>query len=190
MKISEAIQFVQPQMTEKRFQHTLRVAETAVQLARKYGIDPYQAELAAVLHDYAKCRDLNELKRWIEASALPKDLVLYHHELWHGPVGALLVKRELGIRDPEVLDAIHYHTTGRAHMSQLELVVFLADYIEPGRNFDGLEAVRQASEESLLKGAWLASKNTIRYLMEKQGTIYPDSFHAYNDLTKKVHGGM
>lgn len=190
MEIKQVIEKVRPHLTEKRFQHSLRVAETAVVLAERFGADPYKAELAAILHDYAKYRDLDEMRRIIKESILPKDLLEYHHELWHGPVGALLVKREFGIKDPEILDAVHYHTTGRAHMSMLELIIFLADYIEPGRDFAGLEEVRQASETSLIKGAWLTSRNTIFYLMGKGQTVYPDSFHAYNDLTKRLNGGL
>jgi len=190
MEIKEAIESVKPHLTEQRFQHTLRVAETAVRLAEKYHADPNKAELAGILHDYAKYRNLDEMKRWIRESMLPKDLLDYHHELWHGPVGALLARRELGVSDEEVLDAVHYHTTGRAHMGKLEMIIFLADYIEPGRNFPGIEEVREAAQKSLLKATWLASRNTIQYLIGKQATVYPDSFHAYNDLTKRLHGGL
>src|SRR5690625_4309528 len=188
MKIDEAIAYVKPHLTKARFDHTLRVAETAVGLAEVFKVSAYKAELAAILHDCAKYRPLEELKRWISESYLPKDLLDYHHELWHGPVGSILVEFEHGIYDSSVQDAIYYHTTGKAHMSKLDKIIFIADYIEPGRNFPGLEEVREVAETDLTKAAWLVSRNTINYLMNKNNTVYPDSFYAYNDLTRQMNG--
>ncbi len=186
MKVEEAIQFVQMQLPEERFKHTLRVAEEAVRLAKVYGSDPYQAELAAIFHDVAKNRPLAEMKRVILQSPLPKDLLQYHHELWHGPVGAIIVERDLGITDSEILHAIRFHTTGRAHMSQLEMIIFVADYIEPGRQFPGIDEVRQAAGKDLRYAAYLATRNTIQHLTRQQAKIYPDTFYAYNDLVDKL----
>lgn len=189
MKIDEAIKHVKPHLTTGRFEHTLRVAETAVKLADLYDESAEKVELAAVFHDYAKYRPLDEMKRWIVASRLPKDLLHYHHELWHGPVGSILIEREYGISDPEIRNAIYYHTTGRAHMSKIEMIVFLADYIEPGRNFPGIEEVRETAQQDLIYSCWMVSRNTINYLMQKNATIYPETFHAYNDLTRRINGG-
>lgn len=189
MKIDDIILQVKSQLTVERFEHTLRVRDTAAELAQKYGEDKDKIEIAAVCHDYAKYRPLDEMKRWIIRSTLPKDLLHYHHELWHGPVGAILSELELGIKNPGIQSAIHYHTTGRANMSKMEMIIFLADYIEPGRQFPGVQKVRDAAEEDLLKACWMTSRNTVRYLMEKNTLVYPDSFHAYNDLTRKINGG-
>ncbi|WP_284140463.1 bis(5'-nucleosyl)-tetraphosphatase (symmetrical) YqeK [Virgibacillus sp. LDC-1] len=189
METSKALRIVKPHLTSARYEHTERVMETAVHLAKLYGSNEEKAAIAAVFHDYAKYRNLDEMKKWILSSYLPKDLLHYHHELWHGPVGSLLVEREHGIIDPEIKDAIYYHTTGRAHMSTLEKVLFVADYIEPGRSFSGLEEVRDTANRNLDKAAWLVSRNTIQFLMGKENTIYPDTFHAYNDLTNKLSGG-
>src|SRR5690625_2286382 len=102
MKIDEAIAYVKPHLTKARFDHTLCVAETAVELAEVFKVSAHQAELAAILHDCAKYRPLEELKRWISKSYLPKDLLDYHHELWHGPVGSILVERECGMQHADV----------------------------------------------------------------------------------------
>lgn len=184
MDVKEALEKVQAQLTDTRFEHTKRVVETAIKLAEIHGGSKEKVELAAALHDYAKYRSKPEMKMWIIDAYLPKDLLQFHHELWHGPVGAMLVKRELGIEDREILSAIHYHTTGKVNMTQLEKLVFLADYIEPGRNFPGVDEVRNIAREDLDKGCWLALKNTISFLMSKNQPIYPDTFFAYNDLTK------
>lgn len=189
MNKNEAISIVERFLTKERFDHTLRVANTAVTLAKQYNVPVEKAELASIFHDYCKYRSLEEMERIIQTSYLPKDLLQYHHELWHGPVASLKVEEEYGIKDEEIKSAIYYHTTGRAHMSDLELIVFVADYIEPGRDFPGLEEVRLMSEKDLTTTAWMVSQNTINYLLQRKNRIYPDTFHAYNDLTKRLDGG-
>lgn len=184
MEQSEALLIVERQLKSERYEHTKRVMETALQLAEKYGVDMKKTEVAAIFHDYAKYRSIEEMKHWIiTSSSLPKDLLHYHHELWHGPVGALLVEYEVGIQDREIKEAIHYHTTGRSHMTPLDQVIFLADYIEPGRKFPGLDEVREKAWQDLTAGCWLAAKNTISFLIQKNQPVYPDTFHAYNALT-------
>ncbi|WBX79081.1 bis(5'-nucleosyl)-tetraphosphatase (symmetrical) YqeK [Virgibacillus salarius] len=189
MKIEIAKDIVKPHLTTARYEHSLRVAETAKELALLYGEKVEKAELAAVFHDYAKYRSRDELARWIVTSYLPKDLLDYHHELWHGPVAALLIEKEFGVKDIDIQNAIHYHTTGRAHMSNLEMIIFLADYIEPGRKFTGIDKVREMAKVDLVHACLMASANTIRFLMNKNTAIYPDTFHTYNDLIRRVNGG-
>ncbi|WP_186576471.1 bis(5'-nucleosyl)-tetraphosphatase (symmetrical) YqeK [Aquibacillus kalidii] len=186
MNLKEALQFVEPHLKKSRFEHTKRVVETAVDLADFYQADIEKVELAAALHDYAKYRDKEEMKRWIIEESLPKDLLEFHHELWHGPVGSLLLKKEAGIKDTNVLSAVRWHTTGKAGMSLIEKIVFIADYIEPGRDFPGVDEVRHQVKLSLDLACWMALRNTIQFLMSKKQTIYPDTFHAYNDFTSRL----
>lgn len=189
MDKNDAIAFVEPYLTKERFEHTLRVAETAVKLAGQYRVSEEKAEIASIFHDYCKYRSLEEMKKIIQTTYLPKDLLLYHHELWHGPVASVKIEEEYGITDDEIKSAIYYHTTGRANMSNLERIVFVADYIEPGRSFPGLDEVREMAEKDLLRTTWMVSRNTIQFLMRKNNRIYPDTFHAYNDLTRLLYGG-
>lgn len=190
MKRDEAVQIVRPHLTDTRFEHTIRVAETAVALAGIYQVSLASAELAAIFHDFAKYRPLEKMEEDIRKSeSLPNDLLDYHPEVWHGPVGAMLAASEHGIADEDILNAIRYHTTGRAGMSDLEKVIFLADYIEPGRQIPGIDEVRKAAETNLDYACFLVSRNTISYLMSKNATIYPDSFLAFNDLTRQINGG-
>lgn len=186
MNIDTAIEKVKPQLTKERFAHSLRVAELSKKLANQFGENEYKAELAGVLHDYAKYRSKEEMARWILTTSLPKDLLQYHHELWHGPVGALLVEKELGIQDKVIQEAVHYHTTGRAYMSKLEMIIFLADYMEPGRKFPGVDKVREVAKKNLEQACFMALTNTIQYLLGKQATIYPDTFQAYNYFNRKI----
>ena len=187
MDKTKALELVKQQLPEKRYIHTLGVVQSAKELARRYGVDEDKAELAAIYHDYAKYRPLDEMEQIIKDYGLPADLLTANTELWHAPVGAVLVQREAGVEDEEILSAIRYHTSGRAQMTELEKVIYLADYIEPGRSFPGVDEVRELAARSLDEAVMKAIANTIAFLMSKQQTIYPDTFHAYNDLA--MHKG-
>ncbi|WP_181350594.1 bis(5'-nucleosyl)-tetraphosphatase (symmetrical) YqeK [Thalassobacillus sp. CUG 92003] len=179
----QALHFVKPHLNTERFEHTIRVTDTAIQLTERFGGDVEQAELAGILHDYAKYRDREEMRRWIlQDHRLPKDLLSHHHGLWHGPVGAVMLEFEYGLEDREVSQAIACHTTGKKNMSHLDKIIFLADYIEPGRTFPGVEEVRKTAESDLNKACLAAASNTITFLMNKHQPVYPDTFHAYNNL--------
>ena len=187
MDKTKALELVKQQLPEKRYIHTLGVVQSAKDLARRYGVDEDKAELAAIYHDYAKYRPLDEMEQIIKDYSLPADLLTANTELWHAPVGAVLVQREAGVEDEEILSAIRYHTSGRAQMTELEKVIYLADYIEPGRSFPGVDEVRELAARSLDEAVMKAIANTIAFLMSKQQTIYPDTFHAYNDFA--MHKG-
>jgi predicted HD superfamily hydrolase involved in NAD metabolism len=184
MEREAALKLVKEQLTEHRYQHTLGVMETAISLANKYGADVKKAELAAIFHDYAKFRPKEEMKEIIVSQGFPTDLLDYNSELWHAPVGAYLVEKDASITDSDVLDAIRFHTSGRPGMTLLEKIIYLADYIEPGRHFPGVDEVRDMAKENLDRALLKAVQNTILFLMKKNQTVYPDSFYTYNDLVK------
>jgi predicted HD superfamily hydrolase involved in NAD metabolism len=187
MDKTKALELVRQQLPEKRYIHTLGVVQSAKELARRYGVDEDKAELAAIYHDYAKYRPLDEMEQIIKDHGLPADLLTANTELWHAPVGAILVQMEAGVEDEEVLSAIRYHTSGRARMTELEKVIYLADYIEPGRSFPGVDEVRDIAARNLDEAVMKAIGNTIAFLISKQQTIYPDTFHAYNGFA--MHKG-
>jgi predicted HD superfamily hydrolase involved in NAD metabolism len=185
MKRDKALEIVKEQITEHRYQHTLGVMETAIKLAKRYDGNEDKAELAAIFHDYAKFRDKNEMKSIIEKQGMDPELLKYNSELWHAPVGAYLVQQEANVSDPDILDAIRYHTTGRPNMTLLEKIIYLADYIEPGRHFSGVEEVREMAKKDLDQALIQALKNSIGFLMKKNQLIFPLTFHTYNDLVNK-----
>lgn len=183
MDRNTALAIVEKQLTQRRYEHTLRVTDTALSLSEKYGTDREKTELAGILHDYAKYRPKEEMAAIIEKDdGLPDELLCYNIELWHAPVGAILVEEETGMTDSDILRAIRYHTTGRAGMTLLEKVIFLADYIEPGRNFPGVDHVRQLAGIDLDAAIIQALSNTVGFLMEKKQKVHPDTFAAYNSL--------
>lgn len=184
MDRQKALNLVKGQITEKRYEHTLGVMETAIQLAEKYGADVNKAELAAIFHDYAKFRSKDEMEKIIIEQNMPRQLLEYHSELWHAPVGAYLVKVEAGIDDEEILQAIRNHTTGNKNMNLLDKIIFLADYIEPGRKFPGVNEVRATANEGLDLAVIMALKNTIKFLLDKNQQIYPDTLETYNSMIR------
>ncbi|SDM20669.1 bis(5'-nucleosyl)-tetraphosphatase (symmetrical) YqeK [Bacillus sp. OK048] len=182
MKREEALTIVKLHLTDHRYQHTLGVMESAISLAKQYGADEKKAELAAIFHDYAKFRPKDEMREIIEEQNFPQDLLQYNSELWHAPTGAFLVEKEAGITDKEILDAIRYHTSGRPAMTLLDKIIYLADYIEPGRHFPGVDEVRAMAKQNLDTALIQAVKNTILFLMKRNQPVYPASFQTYNDL--------
>ncbi|ANC77948.1 phosphohydrolase [Fictibacillus phosphorivorans] len=186
MERNKALEIVKKQLTEHRYIHTLGVEEASLVLAKKYGVDLKKAEIAAIFHDYAKFRPKEEMREIVRSERLSQDLLHYGNEVLHAPVGAYLVKKEVGITDEAILRAIYYHTTGNGAMTLLEKVIFLADYIEPNRNFPGVESVREMAENDLDQACLMAVRNTIAFLMKQNQKIYPLTFEAYNGLLQEI----
>ncbi|MDO4794247.1 MAG: bis(5'-nucleosyl)-tetraphosphatase (symmetrical) YqeK, partial [Filifactor alocis] len=160
------------------------VIDTAVALCEKYGIDTEKAELAALFHDYAKEWTKEEALEFFERSSVNlTELELRSPQLWHAKVAQRIAKEEYGIEDEDVLNAIRYHTTCRAGMSDLEIVIALADYIEPSRSYPGVEELRRAEKDLGMREALLQGLNhTIEYLLKEDQLIHPDTLEARNDL--------
>jgi predicted HD superfamily hydrolase involved in NAD metabolism len=187
MNREHMLSLVRQHLTEQRYQHTLGVLESAIELARQYGADVEKAEQAAIFHDYAKFRNEKEMMQIIKDTPnMPQDLLHYHKELWHAPVGALLVRKEAGIKDDEVLKAIFYHTTGRPHMTLLEKIIYLADYIEPGRVFPGVDQVRALAKSNLNQALLSAMERTILFIEKKGESVYPLTRQAFEALALEI----
>ncbi len=108
----------------------------------------------------------------------------YNAELWHGPVASILIQERFDIHDEEIVLAVRYHTSGRENMSLLEKVVCLADYIEPSRQFPGVEEIREIAEQDIDEALRLALDGTIQFLIKKKMKIYPLTMIARNNLLK------
>ncbi len=164
------------------FQHCLGVKDTAVRLAQVYGLDPVKAELTGIIHDYGKLFSHNELIQVARSQGMDDPLIYREPALLHAPVGAVLLKDDLGVEDPEILEAVRVHTTGSPEMSLLARIIYLADYIEPGRDCPGVETIRQLAYLDL-QGALLAAVDfTIHYIMERKRLLHPSSIAFRNSL--------
>lgn len=187
MKREKLIAAVKEQMPERRWLHTLGVMETSVILAKRFGGDPVKADLAAILHDYCKYWPVQEQAKIIRENGLPQDLLDFDKELWHSHAGAFIAQSQFGIQDEEILDAIRYHTSGRERMTLLDKIVCLADYMEPGREFPGVELIREEAKTSLEKALVVGFDSTIRFLIEKGKRIYPLTILTRNDLIQQIN---
>lgn len=176
-------ELLRSRLSEHRFRHSLCVAEEAVRLAKLYGADEQKAELAGMLHDIMKEAEHEEQLRYIRMDCRKMPEYYEHsHKLTHAPAGAAYVRCELGIKNREVLAAIRYHTTGRANMSLLEKVVFLADYTSADRDYHDIDTMRSLVNKSMEKAMIYALSSTITHLISKERLVHPDAIDAYNDL--------
>ncbi|MBC6315377.1 bis(5'-nucleosyl)-tetraphosphatase (symmetrical) YqeK [Listeria grandensis] len=180
MNREEVLEALREAMPEKRFIHTLGVEKTALELADHYKIDRDQASTAALLHDYAKYMNKEEMMGIMVEQKMDPKLFTYNQELWHAPVGAFFAKTKFGVEDEVILSAIACHTTGNAAMSTLDKILYLADYTEPNRSFPGVYKARRLSFDSLDNAMLFALSNTITFLVTKRQPIFPDTFEAYN----------
>ena len=186
MKIEQLPKEIAKRMPEERFAHVERVVQMAEKLANRHGVSEKRARVAAYLHDVAKFMDKEEMRALILRHGEDQGVLDYHHELWHAHAGAVVARTEFGIEDEGILDAIRYHTTGRAHMTSLEKIVYIADLVEEGRKFPGVETLRQLAETASLDDAMAASvRHTIAFLIEKRSLVYPASLDCYNEHMKK-----
>lgn len=164
--------------------------ETALRLAEKNNCDIEKVKIAALLHDCAKYPDkLYLLKLANDFDIILDDVMERNYELIHGPLGAKIAEKEYDVKDLEVLDAIKFHTTGRENMTLLDKIIYISDYIEPGRNFSGVEEVRNLAFKDLDESILLAMNNTISFLVNKNSLIHLNTIKARNFMIfKKIEG--
>lgn len=188
MTRSELIDRLKKALKNKRFQHVLRVEKTAIELAAQYGVDIEKASIAGLCHDYAKQRPDEDFIAEIKKKGLNPLLLDYGNAIWHGVVGAELIKDELGIWDEDILNAVRHHTTGAPVMTKLEQVIYMADYIEPGRDFDGVKKARVITAANLQAGVAYQIKHTLAYLIENGKPVYPKTIDTYNAWVPQYEG--
>lgn len=174
-------------LSEQRYVHSLGVAGEARKLARKYGVDEDRAYYAGLVHDCAKEVPPNEIVGILENKygVNVDNMSKLTPKLLHGTLGACYAQSYFGIYDPEILDAVKYHTTGKSNMSMLAKIIYVSDYIEPNRDFDGVDELRRLAyiniDEAIIKGI----SETIIDLLDRGLLLHPDTIHALNDLVIK-----
>jgi predicted HD superfamily hydrolase involved in NAD metabolism len=179
----EILKYLKKNLVEKRFKHTLGVVESSEKLANLYNENIKNARIAALLHDCAKNMEEQDLKNLITQNGYSIDEVCDKApELLHGIGGSIIANKTIGVEDGEILDAIKYHTTGRKGMTKLEKIIYLADYIEPNRDFKGVESLRKLSEKDLDKAVVKALDNTITYVISNGGLLHIDTIIARNSF--------
>lgn len=186
MNLEVIRQRISQMLEPARYRHTLGVEETAVRLAKHYGVSEEQARVAALLHDCAKGLSRFTLLKRLETSDIVIDEMERSIEaLLHGPVGAVIAREDFGIRDAAILRAIRFHTTGSPDMTLLDKVIFLADYIEPNRACPGVEELRRLAFQDLDQAVAHAAGRTIVYEINRNNLIHLRTVETRNALLRK-----
>ncbi|HBF36908.1 MAG TPA: phosphohydrolase [Firmicutes bacterium] len=174
-------------VSEKRLAHCIRVEETAIMLAARFGVETKLVTQAALLHDL--CREYAEdllLKLAINFGIVINDIEQNEPILLHGSVAAAIAQNELGIHQPEVLEAITFHITGAPKVSNLTKLIYISDFIEPGRTFPEAVILRKAAFEISPELLLLKVYNrTLDFLVQKNYLIHPLGIAGRNELLMK-----
>ena len=172
---------LQKELDEDRYCHTLGVMYTSAALAMRYGEDMEKAQVAGLLHDCAKCIPNEKKKKLCEKYKIPVTQVEEGAPfLLHAKLGAYLAKTKYNVSDPEILQAITWHTTGKPDMTLLEKIVFLADYIEPARyKAAHLHEIRDIAFVDIDQAVYMTLRDTLRYLESGIGAVDEMTKSAY-----------
>lgn len=184
MTLKTITDFLKDNLSEKRFLHSVGVAQTAQKLAGIYSADIEKAYLAGLIHDCFKEKALQEMLDVIgRNNGIVDDIAKKSPALLHGVAGAYFAKENF-TPDEDIFDAIYFHTFGKANMNLLTKIVFIADYIEPNRNFYGVEEVRNLAFTDINKAIIKACGNVIIHTVNKGLVIHPNTVEARNYLLK------
>lgn len=178
------------QLSSSRYEHTLGVSYTAAALAMKYGGDLKKAALAGMLHDCAKCYDDVTIVEMCRTHGIAlTESELRAPAVIHAKLGAYLAEQTYEIQDPEILSAIAYHTTGKPDMTRLEKIIYIADYIEPGRDkAPNLTALRKLAFEDLDEALYQILSATLSYLVQsgsEADEMTQRAYDYYEELRKR-----
>ncbi len=184
IKIDSIKLYLERELSQKRYNHSIGVADEAVRLAKRYSVDTDKAYIAGLVHDCAKEVHNSEALKLLsdKYDVLIDDVAMHTHKILHGPLGACIARDLFEIDDAEILDAIEFHTTGKADMSMLTKIIYIADYIEPNRNFEGVDELRHLSYKDINQAIVKGIDFTISELVEKGMLLHPDTIHARNYL--------
>ena len=180
------LKLLQKQMKEElsddRFEHTIGVMYTAESLAMRYGVDMTKAAVAGLLHDCAKCiPNAQKLKTCKKHDIEITEMEEKNPSLLHAKLGAYMAETAYGVEDPEILSAIKWHTTGKPDMSMLDIIIYMADYIEPNRDkAPNLKQIRKLCFENIEEALYQVLEGTLEYLSDRPDMIDPMTKISYD----------
>ncbi len=180
LELEKCLKTVKEYLSFPRWGHTVRVAITAAENAPRFGISEEKAIIAAALHDCAKYMKEND--GLLSGFVCPENVP---HPVVHQYAGAYVAEKAFNITDREILDAIKYHASGRAGMGKLEKLIYLSDMLEYGRDFEGVEELRNAFAIGLDEGMLAALKHQLSYLKKQNMPVEPLTEQAYEYLLNK-----
>ena len=176
-------EILKSRLVEKRYKHSLCVADEAKRLAIKYGGDAEKCYLAGLLHDITKNASSEEHLKIFETFGIMLNSIEKNaNKLWHALSGAAYIEYVLGIKDRELIDAVKYHTTAKANMSLTEKILYLADFTSLDRDYDDVDIIRSLVDKSLDEGLMYALRYSIKDLADNKRAIHNCTIEAYNQL--------
>ncbi|HBN86325.1 MAG TPA: phosphohydrolase [Clostridiales bacterium] len=184
MNEQEIIRKLKQLLPEKRFRHTIGVAEAAQQMAERLNADTRKVRIAALLHDCSRYMTGEEMVVFLSSRSMDMDelSVVSGTSLLHASVSAVLAKEEYGIDDPDILSAVECHTLGKKDMNLMDKIIFVSDYIEPGRDFEGVEALRNLVITDLDQAVIQSVNSTVRHLLNENRLIHPKLLDIRNGI--------
>lgn len=181
LSVEEIKKYLKENLKESRYNHTLGVCEIALELAELNGVSKEKAEIAALAHDVAKNLSKEQMMKIIkDNNIILSNVEKENMNLWHSIIAPIVAEEKLGITDEDILDAVRWHTTGKEDMSVLTKIIYIADMIEPGRSFPGLEDIRKETFEDLDKGVYTGLTHSIQFLLSKNLLIDENTIKARN----------
>lgn len=179
-------QLLKEKLTEKRYFHSLCVADSAKMLAEKYGGNVEKAYFTGLIHDIMKDADKNEQLHTIKSFGIILDSVEKNApKLWHAISGYVYLQTNCGVTDTEILNAVRYHTTAKKNMNLLEKIVYVADFISADRTYEGVENIRKIAEKSLEEAVFEGIYFTINDLVINKKAVHKDTFEAFNQIVNE-----
>lgn len=180
-KRSRIIKKLQTTLDRARLRHSLRVEKIALKLGRRWGADCHKLSLAALLHDCARKDDPpGLLKAAVKAGIRLNQLSRFEPKLLHAELSARQARSEFGLSDQAILSAIRHHTVGRPRMSKLDKIIYLADHIEVGRRFFGINRIRQLAFLDLDRAVLESTSLMLQYLLDHKLPIFEGTIKTRN----------
>lgn len=183
MKLVEMDALLKQSLKPNRYIHSINTMKVAISLAERYGENTDNAAVAGLLHDCAKNLKDDETIKYCQANGIElNEIEQKQIFLMHGAVGAIIAKEKYRVEDEIILNAIRYHTTGYVKMDMMDKIIFLADYIEPGRTHCEVDSARSWAYEDIDKALICAFDSVIKYVINQNGLIHPFTIEARNSI--------
>lgn len=180
-------EYLKRNLSKHRYEHTLETAKLARKLAIRYNVDPINAEFAGLCHDFAKEIDRESMLKHIEDFTVYFDpCIKKNPNLAHGEVGAELLSKYFGIEDEAILDAIRWHTYGNKYMSTLSKIIYVADIIEPTRDFEGIIKLRHLAYEDLDQTMIAYYELNNSYLNDTKSGVHSYTQEMIDQITRSI----
>ena len=181
--VEQIKKLLKSRLNEKRFYHSLCVADMAKELSLVYGEDADKAYFAGLIHDIMRNETEENMCNYIKENKIVLDDVTSSSVvLWHAVLGADYINRFLGVTDSDIINAVRYHTTGRLNMSLLEKIIFLADCSSADRNYHNVDEIRAVIKNNMNRAMYEVLDFTVNDLKNKGLTVHPDTLDAYEEF--------